>query len=556
MKIAPKSAVLAIVSLTFVIAVPALITPCFIEGDNNAIADFAAQGFPVPYAGVLFTGLLHWGYAAAPSFPWYGAALYACHGLALFLWLSLVWRACRPAWFAVAASLVLLIFYLRELVFLDYTSTSVMLCSSAAAWAFLDALEHRPGLRRPLLSGLVFMLGMLVRPQAATGALAFLLAATAWVSLLAFSGQPLKAEARRLGLIALVFFAPALCNLATDSAVRAITMTPQEAQYEAFNLPRGRFFRLPRLAKFRLANNKPVLDSLHWERSDLLRVLSWTMLDERKYTPEAMQTLLAAATPRGVSWKDWREALRERLWPPDPYLLLLLCPLPLLLLAAWRRPSPEILGLLAAPWAVGLACYMSLHYAFLYRVEFPYLGAVAFTELVLAASLARAREKPARLDWVAAGLCVVIALSATARVAGDEAEDGGVKALHAALFTDKLRILQQGYAGSVILAKSGNGLPFKDLSPLASPVLYFRPIQLGWSTFSPRFYQQIGALGVEHAYQVADALVDRPGAYLLGPRDWSTEVMGYLSGKRGVTAVTVKCFPDGTRLMRLETQKP
>jgi len=551
----PAPWLLTLLAIACVYGIPAWIMPCFIEGDNDAIADFAAHGFPVPYAGILFTSALHWGYSLAPDYPWFAAALYCGHMLSLSLWLCLLWRVFRPLWLAVAFSLVLVLYELRMLVFLDYTSTSVMLCASAMAWAFLDVIERRPGRLRPLLWGLVFMLGMLVRPQGATGTLAFLLPAGLWVSLLALRGRAPLPELRRLALVALLFFAPALADLAADTALRALTMTTQQAQYDAFNSPRGRFFRLPRAAKFRLANDAQVLDSLHWDRSDLLRVLSWTMLDERKYTPEAMQALIAAATPREVSWKQYRAELRERTAPPDPYLLLLLAPLPLLLLAAWRRPWPAAGGLLLAPWGIALVCYMSLHFAFQYRVEFPYLGVLALTELVLTGWLAGGMEELDRAHTAAAVLCFAVACGGVLQLTRAEAEDGGVKASHAALFTAKLQTLQDHYSGSVILAKSGNGLPFKDLSPLDEPDLDFQPIQLGWSTFSPRFYQQIGALGVQHAYQVADALVDRPDAYLLGPRDWATEVAGYLSDSRGVNTVTVTRFPDGTRLMRLTRKK-
>ena len=551
----PATWLVALAAVVFVWVVPAWITPCFIEGDNDAIADFAARGFPVPYTGILFTFLVHWGHSLTPDYSWYAAALYAGHMLSLALCLCLLWRVLRPVWLALGLSLVLMLYELRLLVFLDYTSTSVMLCTASMAWAFLDILERRPGRLRPLLWGLIFMLGMLVRPQGAVGALAFLLPAGFWVLLSALRGQARAMELRRLALVALLFFAPALVDLAADSALRAVTMSPQQAQYDAFNAGRGRFFRLPRVDKFRLANDAGLLESLGWDRSDMMRVLSWTMLDERKYTLAAMQALTTAATRRAVTWKQYRTELWERLSLSNPYLLLMLVPLPLLLLATWRRPWPTAVGLLLVPWAIGLACYMSLHYAFEYRVEFPYLSAVAFTELALAGWVAGSMPKPSAPDHIAAALCFAIACAGAFQVTRVEAQDGGTKALDAELFGAKLAMLEQGYAGSVILAKAGDGLPFKDLDPLTVRAPDFQPIQLGWTTFSPRFYQQIAALGVRHAYETVDALVDRPGAYLLGTRDWATGVRSYLGDDRGVEVVTVVRFQDGTRLMRL-TRKP
>ena len=546
----PAPGLLTLAAIAFIWWVPNAITPCFIEGDNNTIADFAAHGFPVPYQGILLTTMLHWGQALAPDYPWYGAALYVGHMLSLSLWLCLLWRVFRPVWLALGLSLVLMFFELRMLVFLDYTSTSVMLCASALGWAFLDVLERRPSRLRPVLWGLVFVCGMLVRPQGAIGAVAFLLPAGLWVLLLTLRDRPLAPEFRRLALVALLFFAPAAAGVVADMALRAVTLTPQQAEYDAFNSARGRFFRLPRAAKFRLANDPRVLGALHWERGDMMRALSWTMLDERKYTPQAMQALIAAATPKAIPWKAYRGEMLQRLAQPNPYLWLLLAPLPFLLLAVWRRQWPECFGLLLLPWTLGLACYMSLHFVFPLRVEFPYLDAAALVALTLAGWLAD-RVRMDRGYHAAAALCFALACVGVYQVVQVEAEDSGAKTVQARMFSAKLRILDQRFAGSVILAKSDNGLAFKELDPLQVPRLDFQPIQLGWSTFSPRFYQQIGALGVQQAHEVVDALVDRPDAYILGTRDWAAELSSYLSDPRGVRMLDVARFQDGTRLMRV-----
>lgn len=123
--------------------------------------------------------------------------------------------------------------------------------------------------------------------------------------------------------------------------------------------------------------------------------------------------------------------------------------------------------------------------------------------------------------------------------------------MQARLFAAKLAVLNMPYAGSVVLAKSDNRLAFKELDSPQIPRFEFRPIQLGWSTFSPRFYQRISALGVQQAHQVVDALVDRQEAYVLGTRDWAAELTSYLSDPRGVQLLDVTRIQDGTRLMRL-----
>lgn len=188
---------LAVFAVLIVCLTVRVFIPSFIENDDVTIADFAMQGFAVRYLGIFLTSLMHLGYEHFPEIAWYWVILHACHFLSVYLWLSLLSRVFRPCWLAVLAALLFLGFYLVFVVYLDYASTSVMLCCVSLSWAYVDVLERRPGRLRPVLWGLAFVCGMLVRLQGAIGALAFLLPARLWVLLLALRDQPFAPECRR-----------------------------------------------------------------------------------------------------------------------------------------------------------------------------------------------------------------------------------------------------------------------------------------------------------------------------------------------------------------------
>ncbi len=212
--------------------------PRYIVNDNIINLNFIIAGYPLDYMGVFLTGPYR-AYVFQPAVPWYPLFPYGMHVISVFMWLSLIWRVFKPWWVALAFSGVLFAYYLLFLVELDYTSTSEMLCISSLAWACLEVLERRSGYLRYLSLGLVFTLGMLTRPQGIIGAFACVLPAALMIAGHCLRERPAKEEMRRLMLVVAVFMAPAVLNWAADSTYRHYTLTPQEAAYEAFNVPRG-----------------------------------------------------------------------------------------------------------------------------------------------------------------------------------------------------------------------------------------------------------------------------------------------------------------------------
>jgi len=519
---------LLLLSLAFVLLTLHLLTPVYMENDDVAIMDYATQGFTMPYAGVFFTSLLHVGYVHFPETAWYAIALYGLHVLALYIWLTLVFRVFRPVWLAALFALLLLGYYLVFLIYLDYTSTSIMLCTAGLTWGYLDVMERRAGYLRYLLPGLVFMLGMLVRPQGAPGSLAYTLPIgllAAWVSLRGLESRP---EVRRLLLIGALFLAPALVEDGLDHAWRACSATPQQQRYDAFNDARGKLHSISRGRKQAIMRNAALLKSVGWTRRDAADFFNWKFLDERIYTPEALRTLLAAAPPPHPGFSTVADTVLDRFPPADMLFLMILAPAPLLLLLAQRRRDLALAGLLMPLYAVALTSFMTLFFAFEWRVRLPFETGFACCSLLVAGWIVtRHALLPPKGMQVATALSVVLLCAGLwpglrhVWVSASGMRDTRAKAERT------IDILNRDFAGKVLLVEPKVGLPLERLDPLRVVHLSFQPVQLGWSTFSPRFYAQIGALGIQHSYELMDALITRDDAYVLGTEGWCREMLSY-----------------------------
>ena len=549
----PTPLVLLLAALAYVCLALRLIHPQYIENDDLTIVDFVMRGFDVRYAGVLFTDLLHRLYVLAPRVPWYGLALYAAHVLALTLWFGLLWRVLRPAWLATAACLLLCAAYLVFLFYLNYTSTSVMLCMAAAAGLCLDLMEGRDGWRRTAGLGLMFMLGAWVRPQGAEGVLVYALPLLLVAVCVAPRREGMQSKLRHCALAVLLFGAPALANYATDTALRAYTATPQQQAYDAFNLPRGHLQRLSRPAKKLIMDDDALLASAHWKRNDAVAFFNWNFLDERIYNPDALNTLLEGRPAARVdrAWVD--QTLLKGLHGRIPLFLLLAACLPLFAGCLRRRPLPALLGLALPLWCVTVSSYMFLFYSYTYRVELPYEVGFAFASLILGAVLLREAAAP-RAQALLGSAALAIMLYGCARLVHSEyLNHHNAPGAHMALVRE-LQLLNSQYPGSTILMQPKAGLPMEKSSPLQVQQLRFTPIQLGWSTFSPRFYQQLEPLGIRHGYEVVEALATHPDAYVICAPGWCRTLINHAGG--GYTLEEVHKVRSTLSLYRLHRAEP
>lgn len=363
----------AVFAVAFVCLGVALVSPSYRTNDNVEIIKYAIAGLPIDFMGMGLIGLLHLAYSIMPGFAWYGIVLYSLHALSIYLWLRLIFKVFHPAWQAAVVALISLAYYLEFLVYLDYTATSVMLCTAALTCALLDTIERRPGYLRFLAHGLVFMCGMLVRPQGAIGVFAYSPLLLILVGYVCLRGRPWRSETPRLALIALIFFLPSAVNLLGDAAYRHATMTSEQAQFDAFNQMRGRLDRLSYDRQKEIIYSPRIRGAGHWTWNQTKDFFDWRFLDERVYTPEAMRALLAVLPllpdqPLSRFMEKFESSLE-----PGPLLFLLLFPMPFFMSSLRRQPWPAVIGLLLPLYYISVGAFMSVFFGYSERTEGPYL---------------------------------------------------------------------------------------------------------------------------------------------------------------------------------------
>jgi hypothetical protein len=77
---------------------------------------------------------------------------------------------------------------------------------------------------------------------------------------------------------------------------------------------------------------------------------------------------------------------------------------------------------------------------------------------------------------------------------------------------------------------------------------------LGWTTYSPKFYDDLHRLGVERPHQLVDALISRQDTYLLGLPGWPQNLLAYSerADRPKIKVRALRKFPNGTALSRYE----
>ena len=577
---------LVLISVAYVVFGAWSTSPRFGANDNLAILDFLIHGHTVPYCGVLFTGLLHFAYQVLPSVPWYALSLYSLHALSVFLWLVLLRRVFKPWWATIGVMLVFLTYYIQFLALLDYTSTSVMLCMSSLCFAMVEVVQNRAAGWRFALLGVVFTLGVMVRTDGGLGAVAFALPMVVFVvllrlrervsqnhtgdggaqahpmgvftALLRFRIAPFKTEALHLAFIALVFFAPVMADMAVDAGYRQLTLTPQEAQYEEFNYFRSQIHRVTNQERYALMRDQPLLKAISWNQKEMGYFLNWYFLDERVYNTEAVRMIAENLPAQPFTLSELGNAFLQRISQQKPVFLLLIFSLPLLLLGSLQKPWPNIIGLSWPVYCLGLIAFMGTRFTFLERVSVPFETAFGFSSLILAAMMIDMQQRfDGRIRMGALLITLGIMLACAAPLAQKSANYAQQNTVFRARLNAKLQQLNDGFSGRVVLVQAGPGLLMESSDPLDITWPSFHPIDLGWSIYSPRYYEQIGALGIQHSYQLVDALIARPDAYLLGTKGWCENLLYFAtdSAKRDIQVVAIKTFDDGTGLYRYQETK-
>jgi len=350
-----------------------------------------------------------------------------------------------------------------------------------------------------------------------------------------------------------------LLNLAGNTVYDVYFKSPQQLQYERFDAARKALEKhTTRLTKQKMMRDAPLLASVGWTFIDAYHMFNWNYLDERVDTVQALQTLLEKAPPQHVAFQDFIGSMRGWL-DFNQFTVLLLGSALISLLILRRQPWLGAVALAAPLYCIVFSTFMSLYFTYTSRTQDPLVTGYGFLALIICYRVATAGgEERGKLPVTAALASILMASVGAYFILSAEvaARDNHVRAIRDA--QEQLDTLNRDYAGSVILMAPNGGMPVFKLNPLENHPVFFHPIDLGWSTFSPLFYQQISKLGVQHGYQLVDALIADPNAYELGNRQWCESLLDYASNRsqRHIDVVEVRKLPgDRYNLYRFEEKK-
>lgn len=550
---------LALLAFAYVFGTTLLFMVRFGTNDNIGVLEYAQLGLPSAAMDIPLVKLLHLGYILLPALSWYGLSYYLFNVLSVFVWLWSFSRVFRPWWLAALFSLVFLGYYLPFVLYLDYTNTAMMLCAASLSWIFLEVMEERTGYLRFLGPGLMFMLGSMARPEVPLGSLAYAFFPALLVIFWRLRAQPWVNELPRLAVITAIFFAPMVVNLAGDTVYRDYFESPQQQQYDRFDTAREALEkRTTRPTKRKIMRDAPLLASVGWTFIDAYHIFNWNYLDERVDTVQALQTLLEKAPPQHVAFRYFIGYM-SGWFDFNQFTVLLLGSALISLLILLRHPWLGTMALATPFYCMVFSTFMSLYFTYTSRTQDPLVTGYGFLALIISYRIATADgQERGKLPVTAALASILLASMGAYSILNAEA---AVRDNHIGVIRDaqeQLDILNHDYAGSVILMDPNGGTPVFKLDPLENHPVLFQPIDLGWSTFSPLFYQQISKLGVQHGYQLVDALIANPNAYELGNPQWCENLLDYASNRsqRHIDVVEVRKLPgDRYNLYRFEEKK-
>ena len=499
----------------------------FIANDDPGLVELLRAGYPAPFLSLPLSRLLNALYRVAPGLPWYGLWLYALPGAALACAISAVAAASDAAgglsrW-ARGALIALAALATLQLI-TEITFTVSAIAAAGAALAALVAEVARadageaPRRVRLMLIGLVLAAGVATRLSAGMAVVAVLAPLVAWS---VWRGWRRRRPMDRRAALAL---AAPLVLLGALTPVAHLTMSPEAARYLAFNRVRGQMHSWP--AFIRIDQRAPeVLARAHWTRAQSYWFQRWMFFDERDFSIERLEALLATGgKPRPFPTHIVKRKLAGQMKPGMAGSWVVAGAAVALALLVLGRVSvgAALVALGEVPWLVGLILLALARARFPERIGLPMVEVAAVGSAVaLASGIRRARAKISSARLAVAGVLGLCAVVLVARPVVSLVRHQGLPHSSPVLREIDQRIAELNGHVVVYDGAASNRDPLA-LSPRAYPA-----IELGWPTFSPLFYRNLRALGVEHGYQLLPALVDNPHAYVLTYRRYRGRFVRY-----------------------------
>lgn len=516
------SAIAVAASLSFVLLVLISFDRFYLTNDNIAILENAYAGEPVRYVSALWSlGLYHLQQLLPGDLSAYALALYAAHVIGISLFLGSIRHLDAPGYVLACLLLPYAVFYAGFLIFLDYTSASIML-GAHAIMAF--AVRWQRGIASvgfTMLCAALLMLAGMIRIKGGIGLLVTGIPFLCLAWMIRLSREGYSRQSIRTLALPLLLVAPLVAMTVTDQLYKEHLAPDAYTQYERFNQLRGPLHNdLGKQAVLldHLYNEK-LLAATGWQRGDLMNFYEWIFFDERIYNTDTLQAFLAA---RDISKSRSRTGFFSETLPSLASLHYLnlsfaIC-LALALFAARRRPGINAMSVVALLAYIYVVCFVTYSTAkFPPRLGWALFMANALYILSVFPALRPGPAPAGRAVFIcAAALCALMS-GWTQTQTYKQVHD--LKQAYREGFEYFLGAMEKVDAHAIVLVQPGQVF-YDTFDPVRRPPGAIRFINVGWNTFSPRFFNQIKAINAEKGSEIIPKMASSGHAYVLGLNAW------------------------------------
>lgn len=499
--------------------------------DDLGILDDIKNDFWVSFMSVLlgkFMSLLY--VHVSGRIPWYGIFLYLFAAISFFLMLYSIDKSCVNKWMKFGILSVLLIAYARFVLTIGYSTVSINIGFSS----LLALLVYRRTCERPrvwiiLGFGFCCAISYLVRTRGFTAVMVFSLV----ILFYEMFWKPSKK-----GWVLIFFFIPLLVLAGADRLYIKYAAHESYRQYTAWNTARGKFHGYP--ARRINKKNALLLKKNNWSINDYKMLIRWIYFDENKFNLKTMQNLFTYSPPLPHQQPPDFPVILQNMgrlllgYPPFTSMLILLFLIGLVTADQYRL---FILSVYLA-YVFSGAAVMQTVFRFPPRVAIPvFMGATllccywVFIENRRPVLRFRWNKKNIRkyLIWGLSFCFMALGLSDTIRIRHRIANN----ARYQKMYYEHRAYLENLNADFLILKEFG-GLYAAHRDPLKVHSPSFRSIPTSWPIFSPRFYQELSRLNLNHGYEILPRTVDQKKVFIVGTTAFVGNIVTFLKENHGI----------------------
>ncbi len=536
-----------------------LFNPIFFgANDDIGIENFLSAGYDSVFMSVIAGKIIKFGYSIYPQIGFYAVFLLIAQTLALaailYSFMELAKTHEFPNLLLAIILIVILIFFTKNIIFITFTTTAFLTAFSSLALLIISLKKEAVLTKLYTISGLLFSLAYLIRPEAIMGAILFTLP----ILIFFFAADRylnLKKQLKfRMGCI--LFLLPLLIAFLSEKIAYKYNTSVEHKAFVEFNEMRGEIHGYP-IARH-ASKNKKMLNENGWTSNDYRSFVKlWFFAHEGKYNLTTVSNILKMnhisifERINGVKSQNLKIHATS-LWSQYHLYFMLFISLGIYLLLSknWKK-----------------FCYLAGYAAFLFsamiflaeflRVPDRIAEPLAFGGFLIALFSLFNNEKIHYLKntkW--SYFILAILLLSIGSIKYLEIYKMKIHFIQKQKYlNEQVFLLNKNLAGFVIHSQAGHGsLGLRFKNPLKPRDYEIAPIVIegGWSTYSPFFYEKLySGLGLREAKEVLPNFIDNQKALVDGTQRYIEALKVFIFENYGKDVEFIKAPEYGQQSYKL-----